>query len=121
MGGKKFALLNERPHNVATYFHGVGCIEHRGGHECAMLSKRKGQRSGKLELGEVVAICDHLCSFGDGKLEEKVGESVCIAPDLLVEPLGRDAVEQSQVRIDHYLLAANNDNPTCYLAADGYL
>jgi len=52
----------------------------------------------------------------NGKLEYKVGrESVEVSSHLLIEPLGGDAIERCEVRIEHHFLAADDE----YAAGDG--
>jgi hypothetical protein len=70
-----------------------------------VLGEGVGQRLGELQLGEVVAICDHLGLLGRGELKHEVlREALGVALDLLVQPLGVHAVQRSQVGVDDHLL-----------------
>jgi hypothetical protein len=60
---------------------------------------------------EVVAICDHLGLLGGIKPEHEIArEPIRIALDLLVQPLGRHAVEHGQMGIDHHAQLAHDDD-----------
>lgn len=58
--GKHFSKLNKCPHHENADFDGFWGIKHAGCHNGAMLRKDQGHSLGKLEVLEVVAICDHL-------------------------------------------------------------
>ena len=54
----------------------------------------------KVELEEVVTICDHLRFLRGGESEHEVaGETVAVALHRLVECLGRNAVDRSKIEI----------------------
>ena len=76
----RFAQLDEGAHDVDAHLHRLGRRQHVGGLDGAVFGEGVGQGLGIPELGEVVAICDHLCFLGDCQLEQKVGrESVGVA------------------------------------------
>ena len=57
---------------------------------------------------EVVAICEHLGLLGGVELVQEIGgEALAVGLDLLIEPLGRHAVQGGQVHVDHHLEAAH--------------
>jgi hypothetical protein len=55
-----------------------------------------------FQLPEVVAICDHLHLLALGETKHEVaGKPILVALHLLVQSLGRHAVDQGQVSIEH--------------------
>jgi hypothetical protein len=78
-----------------------------------MLGESERQSLGKLELGEVVAICDHLGLLRGAELEHEIArKTLVVAFDLLVEAPGGYTVEFGEVGIDHYLLATQDLDAT---------
>jgi hypothetical protein len=59
-----------------------------------------------------VAICDlKAAGLRGGELEHEIrGEAVEVAPDLLVEALGGDAVEGGELGIQEHALAAQDED-----------
>ena len=63
-----------------------------------MLGDGERHRRGKLDLPEVVAICDHLAAFGASAREcEIAGKAAGVAFDLLVQTLGWYVVERREI------------------------
>jgi hypothetical protein len=59
-----------------------------------MLGEGERQSVGELQLLEVVATCDHLGLLCGCELEHEAGRKpAAVSLDLLVEPLGRHAVD----------------------------
>lgn len=109
MQGSSRSQLDEGPNHVNAHLYGLMRGEHIRGLDGPMLGECKRQRPGKLQLGEVVAICDHLGLLGRGQLKHEVdGKPLPVALDLLVEPLGRDAVKAGQVHVNHHPLATHD-------------
>jgi hypothetical protein len=60
-GGEAGGVLAQTAaHDMDAHFHGFGAAQHIGVHEGTVLGEGVGAGLGKLEAGEVVAICDHL-------------------------------------------------------------
>lgn len=111
MGHEEFALLDESAHDMDAHFHGIRAAQHIGGHESSVLGEGVGAGLGKLEAGEVVAICDHISLLVRGKLKYEVGgESLSVALRLFVEALGRHAVDGGEVGVQYNFLSSNAEN-----------
>ena len=111
MGHEEFALLDESAHDMDAHFHGFGAAQHIGGHEGLVLGEGVGAGLGKLEAGEVVAICDHLFFLLQGKLKDEVGgESLSVALDLFVEAFGRHAVDGGEVGVQYNLVPPDGED-----------
>ena len=73
-----------------------------------MFGEGERQSPGELQLLEVVAICDHLGLLCGGELEHEVGRKpAAVTLDLLVEALGRHAVDLGQIGVDHHAQGAH--------------
>ena len=66
IGGQLLAHLDEGSDNEDTHADGFRAVQYCGGHDSAMLGEGPRQGFGKLELGEVITICDHLRFLCDG-------------------------------------------------------
>ncbi|HQR08088.1 MAG TPA: hypothetical protein PLN21_14765 [Gemmatales bacterium] len=65
----------------------------------------------KLQPSEVVAICDHLCFLDRSELEDKVRrEAGFVTFYLLIQPFRRYTEQLSEVSINHYSLATNQQD-----------
>ena len=73
MAGVRFARFDESAHDIQTHFHRARGVEDGRRHQRAMLGEGERHGRGKLELLEVVTICDHLVAFGASELEDKIG------------------------------------------------
>lgn len=81
-----FAQLHEGVHRVYAHLHRAQRVQKGRHHQRPILGER--QRGGELELGEVVAIGDHLIHLGLGKLKhEVVRKALAIAAHLFVKQL----------------------------------
>jgi len=77
----------------------------------AVLRISGGQRLCEFQVLKGVAICDHLGLLLLGETVSKIfGESLGIAFDLLVEPLGRYSVKTRKVGIDQHGVSTKKKN-----------
>jgi hypothetical protein len=77
VSGKNLTELNKCSNHEDTDLDGLLRVQDTGRYDGAMLRERKGESFGKLELFEVVAICDHLCLLLWGELKHEVaGEAL---------------------------------------------
>ena len=107
-------LTKSREHSDDKDAHldGPGAVQYRRGHDRAVLGERPGKSRRELEVTEVVTSCDHLGSFGFGQPESKIWrEASRITANSLIESLGRNSVDRSQVGIQQHLLAADRQDP----------
>jgi len=76
-----------------------------------MFGKDAGERLGKLEFREVIAICDHLGFLLWRQLEHEIlWETVLVAFDLLIQASGGNSASLCQVGIyDHFLTSDEQD------------
>src|SRR3990167_8104428 len=72
VGRNQLAQTYKSTHHVDTHFHRLRRVQYIGCLNGTMLREGKRQGSGKLELMEVVTICDHLPLLGFSKLEHEV-------------------------------------------------
>ena len=76
-----------------------------------MLCINRWKLRGKLQLLEVVTICDHLCFLILCKAKDKIlWKALGIAFDRLVQTLGLHTIEFGQVSIENYTLAAQGQD-----------
>lgn len=105
---RRLAQLDEGAHHVDAHLHSLARRQHIGRLDGAVFSEGVGRCSGKLQLGEVVTVCDHLDFFRFGKLKPEVGwKAVGVALDSLVQCLGRHAIQFRQIGVDDDLDAAH--------------
>ena len=65
-----------------------------------------------FQAREPVAFCDQFDFLLRGETEcEVLGKPVCVPLHLLIQTLGRNAVNFSEVRVDHHPVPANGQYP----------
>jgi len=103
-----FAQLDESAHDVDAHLHRLDRRQHVGSLDGAVFGERVGRCSGKLQLGEVVTVCDHLVLFGRGQLEQEVSwKATGVALDGLVQRFCGYAIQLGQIGVDDDLDAAH--------------
>ena len=111
IGGDLPAHLDERPDHIQAHGHGLRAVEDIGRHQRTMLGEGVGACLGKLEAGEVVAICDHLRFLCGRELKHEVrGKAFGVAVDLFVEAFGGHPKKCGQVGVENDLLLAQGEN-----------